>query len=231
MSLIIRSAAARGHADHGWLKAAHSFSFAEYYDPKWMGCRSLRVINEDRVAPGAGFGTHPHKDAEILTFVLSGALRHRDSLGREEVLRAGDVQHLSAGSGITHSEVNESSSTELHLYQVWLVPESRGLVPSYRDLADPWPESGRRLVASRDGREGSLAICQDATVELLVLEAGAQLELSPALGRAQWLQLVAGTATGDGVKLASSDAVAIDGQSLSLQAGPSGLKAILFDLK
>ena len=231
MSLMIRSATDRGHADHGWLKAAHSFSFSEYYDPKWMGFRSLRVINEDHVAPATGFGTHPHKDAEILTFVLSGALRHRDSMGREEVLRAGDVQHLSAGSGITHSEVNESSSAELHLYQVWLLPESRGLVPTYRDLPDAWPKSGRRVVASRDGRDESLAIRQDVTVELLVLEAGTQLEINPEPGRAFWLQVVTGDAEGGGVKLASSDALAIDGQSLSLRVGASGMKAILFDLK
>ncbi|MEN9362575.1 MAG: hypothetical protein RL095_4110 [Verrucomicrobiota bacterium] len=231
MSLILRRAAERGQADHGWLQAAHSFSFAEYYDPKWMGFRSLRVINEDRVAPGTGFGTHPHRDAEILTFVLSGALRHRDSLGREEVLRGGDVQHLSAGSGITHSEVNASDRDEVHLYQVWLLPESRGLAPVYRDLPDAWPESGRRLVASRDGAEGSLAIRQDARVELVVLAAGARLELDPAPGRAQWLQVVAGSAAGGGVNLASSDALALEGESLSLQAGDSGLKAILFDLK
>ena len=231
MSLMIRFASERGYADHGWLKAAHSFSFSEYYDPKWMGFRSLRVINEDRVAPGTGFGTHPHKDAEILTFVLSGALRHRDSMGREEVLRAGDVQHLSAGGGIIHSEVNESSSSELHLYQVWLLPESRGLVPTYRDLPDAWPKSGRRIVASRDGRDESLAIRPDATVELLVLEPGAQLEINPEPGRAFWLQVVAGAAEGGDVKLASSDALAIDGQSLSLHVGDSGLKAILFDLK
>src|SRR6266550_4570151 len=164
----IRKSSDRGHFDHGWLNTYHTFSFADYYDPAHMGFRSLRVINEDRVAPGAGFGMHGHRDMEIVTCVLSGALEHKDSLGHGEVLRPGEFQHMSAGRGIRHSEFNPSATEPVHLYQIWLLPRESGLEPSYAQKAfDPAHRTGRwQLVASPNGADGSLKIQQDARIYL-----------------------------------------------------------------
>src|SRR5262245_1582342 len=160
----LRPAAARGHADHGWLDTYHTFSFADYVDPAHMGFRALRVINEDRAAPGTGFGMHPHRDMEIVTYVLEGALEHRDSMGNGDVLRPGEFQPMSAGTGILHSEFNPSGSAPVHLYQIWLLPDRKGVKPRYQQRAfDPSERAGQfRVVASPDGRNGSLPIYQDA---------------------------------------------------------------------
>ena len=192
--LTIRKAADRGHFDHGWLDTYHTFSFADYYDAAWMGFRSLRVMNEDRVAPGGGFGMHGHRDMEIVTIVLSGALEHKDSLGNGEVLRPGEFQRMTAGTGIRHSEFNPSTSEPVHLYQIWLLPRTTGLTPSYEQK--PFDAAGRagrwQLVASPDGAEGSLSIQQDARIYLANLDAETQLEYKLHSGRQGWLQVLRG---------------------------------------
>jgi hypothetical protein len=158
--LIVRKSADRGHFDHGWLDTYHSFSFADYHDPNYMGFRHLRVINEDRVAPGQGFGTHPHRDMEILTYVLEGALEHKDSMDNGSMIRPGDVQRMTAGTGVTHSEFNPSATEPVHLLQIWILPERRNLTPGYEQKTFPPErlEGGLRVVASRDGREGSVTV-------------------------------------------------------------------------
>jgi redox-sensitive bicupin YhaK (pirin superfamily) len=182
--ITVRKAADRGHADHGWLKAADTFSFASYQDPGHMGFRSLRVMNEDRVAPGKGFGTHPHRDMEIVTYVLEGALEHKDSMGNGEVLTPGEFQRMSAGSGIQHSEFNPSSEEPTHLYQIWLLPAEKGIEPSYEQKRfDDQLENELRLVASPGGEEGSLTIYQDARIYLSRLDAGKSVDVDLAEGR------------------------------------------------
>src|SRR5262245_9902066 len=173
----IRKAADRGHFNHGWLDTYHTFSFADYYDPAQMGFRALRVLNDDRVQPGQGFGMHGHRDMEILTYVLEGALEHRDSLGNGSVLRAGELQRMTAGTGVRHSEFNPSAEEPVHLYQVWLLPERAGLTPGYeqRGFAEGEKRGAWRLVASRSGRDGSLTVHQDAEVYLAALEGGGRL--------------------------------------------------------
>src|SRR5437867_9280572 len=159
----IRKANQRGHAEHGWLDSYHTFSFADYYDPQWMGFRSLRVINDDLVMPGMGFGTHPHRDMEIITYILSGALEHKDSMGNGRVIRAGEVQYMAAGTGVQHSEFNPSKDEAAHFLQIWILPERRGIKPRYAEKSLVNVPAGRfNLVASTTGREGSLAINQDA---------------------------------------------------------------------
>ena len=230
--ITIRRAADRGHADHGWLNTYHTFSFGDYYDPDQMGFRSLRVMNEDVVAPGQGFGMHGHRDMEIVTYVLSGELEHRDSLGHGEILRPGEFQHMSAGTGIRHSEFNPSKSQPVHLYQIWLLPERPGLEPSYSQKA--FPAEGRRnqwqVVASRDGREDSLTIHQDAVISLADLSTGTELQKEIAPGRHTWLQVLRGKVTLNGTPLDTSDGAAISQESsLSLRAeGPA--EVMLFDL-
>jgi redox-sensitive bicupin YhaK (pirin superfamily) len=188
----VRRASERGHFDHGWLDTFHTFSFARYYDPGHMGFRSLRVINEDRVAPGRGFGTHPHEDMEIVTYVLSGALAHRDSLGTGSTIRPGELQRMTAGTGITHSEFNPSDAEPVHLYQIWLLPEREGLEPSYEQRAFPEDERRNRLrlVASPDGQDGSLSIRQDARLYLATLDGGREASHELAPGRHAWVQVL-----------------------------------------
>ena len=228
----IRKAIERGHFDHGWLDTFHTFSFGDYYDPAHMGFRALRVINDDRVQPGQGFGMHSHRDMEIVTCVLEGALEHRDSLGNGSVLRAGEVQHMTAGTGVRHSEFNPSEQEWVHLYQVWLLPERKGLQPSYEQLAVGEEEkAGRfRLVASPDGADGSLTIHQDARLFLASLLPGQAISHEIERGRATWLQILQGRVDSFGNDLAAGDGVAVtDEKTLALQAAvPS--EVLLFDL-
>ena len=193
----IRKAEDRGFADHGWLQARHTFSFAGYRDPAHMRFRALRVMNEDRIAPGKGFGTHPHHDMEIVTYVLAGELEHRDSMGNGSVLRPGEFQRMSAGSGITHSEFNPSQSESTHLYQIWLLPQEKGIEPSYEQKTYSVEEKTNRLrlVASPDGAEGSVTINQDARMYAAILEPGAAVEHKADASRHLWVQVVRGTHT------------------------------------
>ena len=228
----VRKASERGHFDHGWLDTHHTFSFARYYDPRHMGFRALRVINEDRVQPRQGFGTHGHEDMEIVTYVLAGAVAHRDSLGTGSTLRPGELQRMTAGTGITHSEFNPSPSEPVHFYQIWLLPEQEGLEPSYEQKAIP--EAVRRnrlrLVASPDGRDGSLTIRQDARLFLASLDGGREVshELTP--DRHAWLQVLRGNVSLNGLSLSAGDGAAVsDESSLAITAdGPS--EVLLFDL-
>jgi hypothetical protein len=198
--ITVRKAKDRGHADHGWLDSFHTFSFADYYDPRQMGFRALRVINEDRVAAGMGFGTHPHRDMEIVSYVLSGAIQHRDSLGNGEVLRPGEVQRMTAGTGVTHSEFNPSKSEPLHFFQIWIQPNRRGLTPGYEQK--PFPAEERRgklrLVVDPDGHDGALRIHQDARIYASLLQAGESVAHPLAAGRGAWVQVARGALEIDG---------------------------------
>lgn len=227
-----RRSAERGHANHGWLDTYHTFSFSTYHDPAHMRFRALRVINEDRIEPGQGFGTHPHHDMEIVTYVLEGALEHRDSMGNGEVLRAGEFQRMSAGTGITHSEFNPSSSEPVHLYQIWLFPERKGIEPSYEQKRFPEAERQNRLrlVASRDAAQGSLRICQDARIYLSLLDAGARLDHELAPGRHAWLQVLRGTVDLPGHSLSAGDGAAISDESHLFIHATSPAEIMLFDL-
>ncbi len=228
----VRKAAERGHFDHGWLDTHHTFSFGDYYDPDYMGFRSLRVINDDRVQSGQGFGMHGHKDMEIVTYVLEGALEHKDSMGNGSILRAGELQRMTAGTGVRHSEFNPSEEAAVHLYQIWLLPERKGLKPSYQELALGEEEKrGRfRLVASPDGAEGGLTIHQDARLYLASLLPGEEIGHEIELGRAVWLQVLRGGVNLVGKDLAAGDGVAVtDEDAISVRAAvPSEL--LLFDL-
>ena len=190
----VRKASERGHFDHGWLDTYHTFSFSRYYDPQHMGCRALRVINEDRVQPGRGFGTHGHEDMEIVTYVLSGALAHKDSLGTGSAIRPGELQRMTAGTGISHSEFNPSQTEPVHLYQIWLLPEREGLEPSYeqRAFAEEERHNWLRLVVSPDGGDGSLTIRQDARLYLATLDEGHEVTHEILSGRHAWLQVLRG---------------------------------------
>jgi redox-sensitive bicupin YhaK (pirin superfamily) len=228
----VRRSSERGHFDHGWLDTYHTFSFARYYDARQMGFRSLRVINEDRVASGRGFGAHPHEDMEIVTYVLSGALEHRDSLGTGSTIRPGELQRMTAGTGIVHSEFNPSETEPVHLYQIWLLPEREGLEPSYEQRAFPEVErqDRLRLVASPDGEDGSLRIRQDARLYLATLGEGREVRHDVAPGRHAWLQVLRGSVTLEGEPLSAGDGVAVSAEpSLAIQADrPS--EVLLFDL-
>ncbi len=228
----IRRSNERGHFDHGWLETYHTFSFAEYYDPAFNEFRALRVINEDRVAPGMGFGTHGHKNMEIVTIVLEGALEHKDSLGNGEVLRPGEFQRMSAGSGIQHSEFNPSGSEPVHLYQIWLHPEKNGVAPSYEQKAIPASEqfNALRLVASPDARDGSLAIHQDARLYLSKLESGKSVTHAIAKGRGAWVQTLRGSVEVNGQRLDAGDGAAIENESELLLKAASSAEILLFDL-
>jgi redox-sensitive bicupin YhaK (pirin superfamily) len=230
--ISIRRAGDRGHFDHGWLDTFHSFSFAEYRDPRYAGFRSLRVINEDRVAPGKGFGTHGHRDMEILSFVLAGAMEHRDSLGTGSVIRPGEVQRMTAGTGVRHSEFNASESDMLHFLQVWIFPESDGLPPGYEQRAFPEPERSDRLclVASREGRDGSLTIHQDVDVMVATLRAGASVEHALRPGRAAWVQVASGELGLNGDPMQAGDGAAVtDEESIAMTASRDAA-ILVFDL-
>jgi quercetin 2,3-dioxygenase len=230
----LRPANERGHADHGWLNTYHTFSFSTYHDRRHMRFRALRVMNEDVVAPGQGFGTHPHDNMEIVTYVLSGALEHKDSMGNGEVLRPGELQRMTAGTGITHSEFNPSPDEPVHLYQIWLYPEREGLEPSYEQKRFPEAERTNRLrlVASRDAADGSLLIHQDARIFLATLDAGQVVKHQLAGGRHAWLQVLRGAVEFNGQPLATGDGAAVsDESSLAIKgAGEHGAEMMLFDL-
>lgn len=228
----VRKAASRGHGDHGWLNTWHTFSFGDYHDPDHSRFRSLRVMNEDWIAAGQGFGTHPHRDMEIVTYVLEGALEHRDSMGNGEVLRPGEFQRMSAGTGITHSEFNPSATSPTHLYQIWLFPERRGITPSYEQKM--FPEEGRhnrlQLVAGPDAAEGGLFIHQDARIYLSTLDSGHDVIRPLAASRAAWLQVLRGSVTVNNQPLDVSDGAAITDESeLRIQA-TTDAEIMLFDL-
>jgi len=232
--ITLRRSEDRGRADHGWLDARHSFSFAGYYDPRHMGFRSLRVINQDRVAPGGGFPTHPHHDMEIFTYVLEGALQHRDSMGNGSVLRPGQIQLMSAGSGVTHSEFNPSSSEPLHLLQIWIQPHTQGLEPSYTEWQpdEAAASASKVLIISPDGRERSASIRQDAEVYRLKLAPGERIDHSLGEGRGLWLQVIRGTVELDGETLDPGDAASAETPGeYPLVAGDEEVEALLFDLK
>ena len=230
--MTIRRANERGHANRGWLDAHHTFSFADYHDPNWMGFRSLRVINDDTIAGGGGFGTHPHRDMEIITYILSGALQHRDSMGHEAVLKTGDVQRISAGTGIAHSEFNYSPIEPVHLLQIWIYPERKGVKPAYaeRSLGNGSAKQGLTLVASRDGRDGSVSIHQDADLWLVRLGAGtgATHVLKP--GRHAWVQVAEGEVSLNGQTLRAGDGAALSEEAQAALAAKAPAQALLFDL-
>jgi len=228
----LRKAKDRGHAEHGWLQARHTFSFATYQDPEHMQFRSLRVMNEDRIASGQGFGTHPHHDMEIVTYVLEGALEHKDSMGNGEVLRPGEFQRMSAGTGITHSEFNPSGTDPVHLYQIWLIPERKGIDPSYEQkrFSDEERHNKWRLVASRDAAEGSLLIHQDARIFLSSLDRGVQVTHQLDVARHAWLQVLRGTVSLNEQELGPSDGAAISDEREVKITASSDAEVMLFDL-
>ena len=232
--ITIRPSTARGHANHGWLDTYFSFSFANYYDPKHMGFRDLRVINEDWISPRQGFGSHPHRDMEIITYIIDGELSHRDSTGREASLKRDDVQRMSAGTGVVHSEYNNSDAP-VHLLQIWIMPEADGLKPSYEDRTFNREEKidRLRLIASHDGRDGSTRINQDASVYASLLASGKGLELPLESGRHAWVQLISGELELNGTRLKKGDGAAISQETkLNLQSvsGNGAAEFLVFDL-
>jgi redox-sensitive bicupin YhaK (pirin superfamily) len=230
--ITIRKAQDRGHFDHGWLDTYHTFSFADYYDPAHMGFRNLRVINEDRVIPARGFGTHPHRDMEIVTYVLEGSLEHRDSMGNGSVIRPGEVQRMSAGTGITHSEFNASKTDRVHLLQIWLLPAERGIRPEYEQKEFPPAElDGRfRLVASPDGRNGSVAIHTDAALYAGRFGAKVTGELPLGTARHAWVQVARGTVRVNGHELTAGDGAAFSEEPSVLIEGIEASELLVFDL-
>jgi quercetin 2,3-dioxygenase len=228
----IRKAAERGHFDHGWLDTYHTFSFGDYYDPAHMGFRSLRVVNDDRVQPGQGFGMHSHRDMEIVTYVLEGALEHKDSMGNGSIIKAGELQRMTAGTGVRHSEFNPSDEESVHLYQIWLLPERKGLRPGYEELAAGGQEKrGRfRLIASHDGADGSLTIHQDASLYLASLLPGQAVSHEIKPGRGAWLQVLEGSVTFLGKDLAAGDGAAITDENIVAVAATTPSEVLLFDL-
>src|SRR3989344_2850874 len=229
--IAIRHGAERGHANHGWLDSWHTFSFADYYDPQHMGFSVLRVINEDFVAPGQGFPTHPHRDMEIVTWILEGALAHKDSLGTGSVIRPGDAQRMSAGTGIRHSEFNPSPTESVHLLQIWIFPNQQGVTPSYEQtrFEDVELANRLRLVASPDGHDGSVTIHQNARVYAARLRDG-EVTHTLGSGRRAWVQVARGALTLNGQKLAAGDGAAVEKESVLRFTSNGGSELLLFDL-
>ena len=229
--ITIRKSDERGHAEHGWLDSHHTFSFADYHDPAHMGFRSLRVINDDIIAGGGGFGTHPHRDMEIITYVVRGALEHRDSMGNGSVIRAGDAQHMAAGTGVQHSEFNHSPGEEVRLLQIWILPDLRGVKPSYAEKHFAEAETGKlHLVASKTGRDGSIAINQDADLWLAKFAGGESVSHSIAPGRAAWVQVAEGEVTLNGQRLAQGDGAQVNTEPLLEFSAAGKVQVLLFDL-
>ncbi len=229
--LAIRRASERGHADHGWLNSHHTFSFADYHDPAHMGFRALRVINDDTVAPGRGFGTHAHRDMEIISYVLDGELGHKDSLGTGAVIRPGEVQRMTAGTGVRHSEMNPSPKQPVHFLQIWIVPDRTGHAPGYEQKAFPAEErAGRlRLVVAPDGADGAITIHQDARLHIGTFEHGQRATHTLAPGRHAWIHVARGTAEVNGVPLGAGDAVSTSDPGRLTVTG-TGAEILLFDL-
>jgi quercetin 2,3-dioxygenase len=229
--ITIRRALERGHFDHGWLNTYHTFSFADYHDPAHMGFRSLRVLNDDRVAPGQGFGEHRHRDMEIVSYVLEGALAHKDNMSNSGVIRPGDVQKMSAGTGVQHSEFNGSRTDPVHFLQIWIVPEARGIAPAYEQKTFP-PDTRRGklcLIGSHDGRDGSVTIRQDVDAYASVLEDGQKVNHALAAGRHAWLHVAEGELELNGIRLGEGDGAAIsDDRTLGITG--KGAEFLLFDL-
>ncbi len=227
----IRKANERGHAEHGWLDTYHTFSFADYYDPQWMGFRSLRVINDDLVMPGMGFGTHPHRDMEIITYILRGALEHKDSMGNGRVIRTGEVQYMAAGTGVQHSEFNPARDEAVHLLQIWIQPDRTGVTPRYGEKSLQDAATGIwHLVTSKTGRDGSIAIHQDADLWLAKLEAGQVVSHSLAADRHAWIHVAEGEVKINDKTLAGGDAVAVSGKYNLKLAAAKPSQVLLFDL-
>lgn len=231
--ITIRKSQERGGGDHGWLNTRHTFSFDTYYDPRHMHFRALRVINEDIVEPGAGFPTHPHRDMEIITYVLEGALKHQDSLGNGSIIRPGDGQRMSAGTGILHSEMNASKTEPVHLLQIWIMPEKKGIQPGYEQKAFPDEEKrGQlKLIAARHGKNGAVTIHQDASLYVSLLNSKEKVEHSLARGRHAWLQVARGSVDLNGSRLEQGDGAAIsDEQKVLISGAQDGSEVLLFDL-
>ena len=230
--LQLRKSEDRGPAEHGWLSSRHSFSFAEYHDPAHMGFGPLRVINEDRVEPGQGFGTHGHQDMEIISYVLDGALEHKDSLGTGSVIRYGDVQRMSAGTGVRHSEFNHSTTEPVHFLQIWIIPQARGIAPSYEEKHFP-TESKRgqlRLIASRDGRDGSVRVHQDVSIHASIVDGEERVQHALAPGRIAYLHVIRGTLSANDVVLAGGDALKFSEEREVVVDQARDAEFLLFDL-
>jgi redox-sensitive bicupin YhaK (pirin superfamily) len=232
MTLTVRKSEERGRANFGWLDSKHSFSFGHYHDPRHMGFGALRVINDDRVAPGGGFPTHPHSDMEIISYVLEGALEHKDNLGTGSVIRPGDVQRMSAGTGIRHSEFNASKTEPVHFLQIWIIPERKGITPGYEQKAFPNAEkrSRLRLIGSRDGRDGSVTIHQDVDLYATLLGEGDAVEHTIAPGRGGWVQVARGSVSLNGETLREGDGVAISTSGELRIAGLGEAEVLVFDM-
>jgi redox-sensitive bicupin YhaK (pirin superfamily) len=230
--MTIRHAEERGRAEHGWLHSRHTFSFADYYDPAHMGFRALRVINEDRVEPGRGFGAHGHRDMEIISYVVDGALEHRDSMGTGSVIRPDDVQRMSAGTGVRHSEYNASATEPVHFLQIWIVPNRKGMAPSYEQKRFPGTEKqGRlRVVASPDGRDESIRIYADATLRAGIFAEGEHSELAMAPGRHAWVQVVRGKVRVNGQALDAGDGASLSNEAMLRIDGIEDGEVLVFDL-
>lgn len=229
--ITVRKSQDRGHFKSDWLDSYHTFSFDTYYDPAHMGFRTLRVINQDRVQAGAGFPLHPHRDMEILSFVLAGALRHKDNLGHEEIIRAGEVQRITAGKGVMHSEFNPSDKEEVHFLQIWVLPEEKGLNPSYEKKEfEPKEPNSLQLLASRDGRDGSAILHQDVTLYSGEVEAGRTVEYRLSAGRYAWIQVISGELELGGQQLEAGDGAAISEERALSFTAQDKARFILFDL-
>jgi redox-sensitive bicupin YhaK (pirin superfamily) len=230
--LEVRKSEERGGAHHGWLQSKHSFSFADYYDPRHTGFGPLLVINEDRVAPGAGFGTHGHRDMEIISYVLDGALEHKDSMGTGSVLHYGDVQRMSAGSGVRHSEFNGSQTEQVHFLQIWIQPNVQGIAPSYEEkhFASSDKQGRLRLIASSDGREGSVTIHQDAAIFAAILNGADRVEHALAPQRRAYVHVIRGRVSANGVELKGGDALKVSAQDKVVLDGAEAAEVLVFDL-
>ena len=228
----IRKAKDRGHFNFGWLDTYHTFSFGDYYDPSFMGFRSLRVINEDFVHAGRGFPTHSHRDMEIITYILEGGLEHRDSMGNGSVIRPGDVQRMTAGTGVSHSEANPSSEDSVHLLQIWIMPQEQGLKPGYEQkfFSDEQKQGRLRLIASADGRDGSVTVHQDVSVYAAVLDNGQSVNHQLAPNRHAWIQVARGAVVVNGENLDQGDGAAISGESELTISGRTRAEILLFDM-
>jgi len=229
--MLIRKATDRGHANHGWLDTYHSFSFADYYDRQWMGYRSLRVINDDLVMPGEGFGAHPHRDMEIITYVLSGSLAHKDSMGNGRVIGAGEFQYMAAGTGVQHSEFNPANDEAVHLLQIWIIPDHKGAKPSYAEKsAKEIPTGAWQLITSKTGRNNSMVINQDADLWLAKLEPKQTVQHALGAGRHAYVHVAEGEVTLNGESLVTGDAVALDEKAALNLVAVKPSQVLLFDL-